>query len=249
MRIITVINQKGGVGKTSLVFNLAMCAVEQGARTAVIDLDTQGSASRALTGEFNIHREYEGGADALILSDDAVSPHKTSHGIDVFHGHDKLDGIDNVEGIEDIAFSTDMRQRLRQLPYDVIVIDTPPAIGLRHMAPLYWSDRVLIPLEPEIESVIGMQNVLDSLELVREDNPGVVWMAAINKLKVSSRSHKMILESVRSSYGDQLIAELGDRVAVADSRQQEMPVPVWRYRGADKKLRDLWLNFCKAVVC
>ena len=49
--IFTIINRKGGVGKTSTVFNLAHFAAEQGLRTGVVDLDTQGSASRGLTGD------------------------------------------------------------------------------------------------------------------------------------------------------------------------------------------------------
>ena len=57
--IFTIINRKGGVGKTSTVFNLAHFAAEQGLRTGVVDLDTQGSASRGLTGEFDIQHDYE----------------------------------------------------------------------------------------------------------------------------------------------------------------------------------------------
>ena len=67
-----------------------------------------------------------------------------------------------------------MKEQLRKLPLDVLFIDTPPAIGLRHVAPLYWSDRVLIPVEPDTEAVIGLQNVYKTLESVKFENPGSV---------------------------------------------------------------------------
>ncbi|CAB3919739.1 Sporulation initiation inhibitor protein soj [Achromobacter xylosoxidans] len=249
MFIYTFINRKGGVGKTATAFNLARYTQEQGLRTGVIDLDTQGSLSRALTNEFDIQHDYVGGAMELLKSGGTAKPSRTTaNGIDVWHGHEQLEAIDSDSKVEDLAYSSKMKEKLRELPYDVLIIDTPPAIGLRHVAPLYWSDRVVIPVEPDTEAVIGLQNVYKTLESVRFENPGLVTMIAINKFKASSKSHKTICAVVQQSYGDEVIAVLNDRVAVADCRQEDVPVPVWRYRRANKATKDQWLGFVRAVV-
>ena len=231
------------------MFNLAHFAAEQGLRTGVVDLDTQGSASRGLTGEFDIQHDYEGGAIDLLKSGGTAPPSRiTANGISVWHGHEALEAVDSDPAVEELAYSSQMKEQLRKLPLDVLFIDTPPAIGLRHVAPLYWSDRVLIPVEPDTEAVIGLQNVYKTLESVKFENPGLVTMIAINKFKSSSKSHKAMREVVEESYGQEVIAVLNDRVAVADCRQEDVPVPVWRYRRANKATKDQWLNFVRAVV-
>jgi chromosome partitioning protein len=247
--IVSINNRKGGVGKTASAYNVAEFCAEQQLRTAVVDLDTQGSVSRALTGEFDIQHDYDGGARAFLESGGTAKPSRhTAHGIDLWHGHEELEAVDSDTKVEDVAYSSEMKERLRKLPYDVILIDTPPAIGLRHVAPLYWSDRVLIPVEAESEAVIGLQNVYKTLESVRLENPDLVTMIAINKFKASSRSQKNYRAVVEESYGDEVIAVLNDRVAVADSRQEDTPSAVWRYRRSDKTTKEQWLRFVRAVV-
>ncbi|MCD5327936.1 ParA family protein [Chromobacterium piscinae] len=250
MKITTVINQKGGVGKTTLVFNLAKRSVEENLRTLVIDLDTQGNASQILTGDIGINRIFINGSDELFLPEfNGINPTKTAHGIDLVHGHKGIDRIDNVREVEELAYSATLRQRIRQLPYDRVIVDTPPAIGVRHMAPLYWSDQVVIPLEPELSSLAGLQDVIAAIDLARPLNPGLRWMAVLNRVKKASKSHREVVKAVEKMYGNAVVSELTDRVAVTDSRQQENPQPVWKFRGADKRLRELWHGFCSTIVC
>jgi len=246
MKIISVVTQKGGVGKTACAFNLAKAAKDVlNLRTAVIDLDGQANLSIALTGGIEIKKQSEGGSDELFTSA-WPKPTKTEHGIDLYHGHANIDRIDNDDDCEAQGLSKEMRLRLRKLPYDVIIVDTPPAIGLRHMAPLYWANKVVIPMDPDTDAILGAKDTVEAIKLATSKNAGVKWVAVLNKIKKASKSHREAMEWARQEFGSSLVAELGDRMAVPDSRGEDKAV--WQYRGADRAVREQWLNFCQTVL-
>lgn len=247
MKIISIVTQKGGVGKTASAYNLAIAAKDVlKLRTAVIDLDGQANLSVALTGDIDIKNRSEGGADELFINEKWPKPTATEHGIDLFHGHAGIDRIDNDDDCESRGFSAEMRARLRKLPYDVIIVDTPPAIGLRHMAPLYWAHKVVIPMDPDTAAMLGAQDTVKAVALAKKENKEVKWVAVLNKIKKASKSHQEAIAWARAEFGSALVAELGDRMAVPDSRGEEKAV--WQYRGADRVLREQWLTFCKTVL-
>ncbi|MDR5791716.1 ParA family protein [Caballeronia sp. LP003] len=248
-KIIPVVTQKGGVGKTTVAFNLAKASSEVlKLRTAVIDLDGQANLSMSLSGSEEIKQRFTDGADELFLNGKLPVPTKTTHGIDLFHGHAKIDRIDHDDDISERALSTELRDRLRTLPYDVIIVDTPPAIGLRHMAPLYWASTVVIPMVPDSDSLIGAQDTVAAINIAKKVNKNIKWMTVLNKIKKSSKSHQEVIAWVRDHYPAQLVAELGDRVPVADARDRDEPQSVWQYRGSPKQLREQWLDFCRKVL-
>jgi chromosome partitioning protein len=119
MRIVTVTNQKGGVGKTTLVCHLALAGVERGLRTLVVDLDTQGNASTMLAGDAALARQ-SGGA-ATLFAGGEPQPTVIPSGIHLLHGHQRLDEVD--QRVE-LAEAAGIRARLRALPYDLVVVDT-----------------------------------------------------------------------------------------------------------------------------
>ncbi len=235
MRVVTVTNQKGGVGKTVLACHLAFASQEAGQRTLLIDLDTQANATATLTGS---HALLSGGGSASLFTGNGVRPAQTPSGIGLLGGHQELDALDAQFRLEQ---AVPVRERLRSLPYDLVVIDTPPAIGLRHVGPILWCDVCVTPLEPNSYSVAGLAHTLGALRLARRLNPALQHVALINRHIRRSKQQTRYIEELRRHVPLKQ-PYLPLRVAVADALDRG--VPVWRFPRATRDTRDLWRNLC-----
>lgn len=253
-KIYAVLNQKGGVGKSTVAFHLAHAAATSGkhgkpARVLCLDLDSQGNLSQYLTGDLDVINSTKSGV-GMLLEGKPFTATTTSHSaIDILHGHKKLDRYDHDEAAHERGFSPTMQEKLRGLGYDVIIIDTPPAVGFRHLVALVWADVVVIPMEPVATSISGFQNVLEAMnDVIGEMNPGLKWVGVVNRANMRVRSHREKEAFLREQYGRQIVATLATRTAVSDAMEDEPARPVWERRGVPKDLRELWLNVCKKVL-
>lgn len=240
MRIVTVTNQKGGVGKTTLVCHLALAGVERGLRTLVVDLDTQGNASTMLARDAAVARQ-PGGAAALFARAEPV-PTSTTAGVDLLHGHQRLDEVDQRVKLADAPA---IRSRLRALPYDLVVIDTPPAIGLRHLGPQVWADLVVTPLEPNSFSLLALGQTLAAIEEIRAIRPGLENRVLINRFNRSSGRQNRYIELL-AEHVNLTTPYLTLRVAVSDALDEGLPV--WRFRRADRETRETWKRLCEDLI-
>lgn len=251
-KIIVVINQKGGPGKTTVSFHLAHAGLKTAkSRVLCIDLDSQGNLSQYLTGDLNIKDQTVGGAGLLFERGGLVPMQTTSSQIDLLHGHKELDRYDADPVAEERAYAGvngEVSQLLRSLDYDYVVIDTPPAVGLRHLAPLCWADVAVIPMEPSVSGIAGFQDVLKALEQVQNLNPSLRWFGLLNRANSSVRSHKAKDEWVREQYGKKILATLYSRAAVADAMEESPAQPVWKRKGTNRELREQWHSLCSLVI-
>lgn len=250
-KVIVVINQKGGPGKTTLAFHFAhaAAALRKNAKVLCLDLDSQGNLSQYLTDNLEISLQTEGGVSALFEGS-VPEPMETSHPqIKLLHGHKELDRYDSDPEANERAWSEEMRKTLRGLDYDYIIVDTPPALGLRHLAPLFWADRVVIPMEPVMTGIAGFQDVVKVVdETISGMNPEVQWVGVINRASKVARSHREKEQFLRENYGDRILETLTARTGVAEAMEQMPAVPIWEHKGTQRELRDLWLRVCKAAL-
>jgi chromosome partitioning protein len=168
-RSIACANQKGGVGKTTTVVNLASYLAIAGDRVLIIDLDPQGNATSGLgVDRSGLERStYDSIVDGAALQ--AVVLRDVSDGLDLAPATIALAGAD-VE----LAGVTARERRLRRLlepivdDYDVVLIDCPPSLGLLTVNALTAADAVLIPLQSEYYALEGLTQLLATIDLVRD---------------------------------------------------------------------------------
>lgn len=172
MRKIAIINQKGGVGKTTTAVNLAAALAATGQRVAVIDLDPQAHATLHL----GIEPGREGGSVYEVMTGDArladvrrqVQEHLWLVGshIDLAAAEVELAGVVGRELI--------LRDKLDEdrEPFDYLFIDCPPSLGILTLNALAAVDEVFIPLQPHFLALHGLSKLLETIELVaRRLNP------------------------------------------------------------------------------
>jgi chromosome partitioning protein len=166
---IACANQKGGVGKTTTVVNLASHLALLGDRVLVIDLDPQGNATSGLgVDRSTVERSmYEALVDGVAL--DQLMVQGTAEGVDLVPAAIALAGADL-----ELAGVMARERRLRRLvepvaaDYDVIFIDCPPSLGLLTVNALTAADAVLIPLQCEYYALEGLTQLLATIDLVRD---------------------------------------------------------------------------------
>lgn len=249
-KVIVVINQKGGPGKTTVSFHLAHAALNgQETKVLCLDLDSQGNLSQYMTDNLDVINDTEGGV-GLLFEGKPLAPKSTTHPqIDILHGHSELDRYDSDPAAEDRAYSPEMPALLRNLGYDYVIIDTPPAVGLRHLAALYWADVAVIPLEPAMSGITGFQNVLAAIDKsIAPMNPNLKWFGVMNRANMRVKSHREKDSWMRETYGKKILATLATRTAVADAMEESPAQPVWSRRGAPRELREQWRDFCAHVI-
>lgn len=203
-RVIAVSTNKGGVLKTSITTNLAGVYSLEGKKVLIIDTDNQGNA--ALSFGLNPDNFDLTLYDVLV---DGISPKQA-----IVEAHEN---IDMLPCNDDMAlFEFDILTRMEQYPkpfrlmkqrldtivsdYDVILIDTPPNLGLTQGNVLSFADEVLIPFQPESYSMRSLVKILDAIDQFRERyNPGLSVLGIVATL-VDRRTylHSQILQECRA---------------------------------------------------
>lgn len=181
MRIIALINQKGGCGKTTTAVNLAACLAHNGKRALLIDLDPQGHASLALgispeklTLEMASVLSMEASLEAIIVRDVFPNLDLAPANLRLAALEQQLSGLPQREE-RLLSALRDVEQN-----YDYILIDSPPSLGLLSFNALRVSDEVLVPVDPSTFSLHGLSRLLETLELVKDrtGQPIDVWALA-----------------------------------------------------------------------
>ena len=176
LRIITVANQKGGVGKTTTTVNLAAALSMGGLRVLVIDLDPQGNASTALGVE---HLENTGIYEVLMgeaTMQECVQKVKAFPSLECISSNTSLAQAE-IELVPMVARETRLKEAIEEfiavrskqgVPLDYIFIDCPPSLGLLTINALTAAKELLIPIQCEYYALEGLSQLLKTFELVKK---------------------------------------------------------------------------------
>lgn len=179
--IISVVNQKGGVGKTTTAVNLAAALAEAGKFVLLVDLDPQGNATSGLGIKY---QELEKGLYHALTEQNRIHDvaHNTAHaGLRVVPATQDLAGA-NVELINVEGREFKLANILSEVKhaYDYIIIDCPPSLGILTLNGLVAADKILIPVQAEYYALEGLGQLLRTIELVRENiKPNIDVLGAV----------------------------------------------------------------------
>ena len=205
-KVISVTNQKGGVGKTTTSINLSASLVKRGKRILLIDMDPQGNASVGCGVDSS---EVENTIYDLLLGETTAKQAivKTECGVDVLTANGDLAGA-QVELLNEIGRELRLQKALAlvQDDYDYIFIDCPPALNVLTINALVASNSVMIPMQCEYFALEGLSALISTVRKIRETlNP---------KLKIEGLLRTMFdgRNSLSNEVSRQLQTHFGDKV-------------------------------------
>jgi len=229
-RIMTIANQKGGVGKTTTAVNLAASLAQHGSRVLVIDLDPQGNASTALDVDHRVGvpSVYDVLVDDRALAD-VIRPAGEMPGLFCAPATIDLAGAE-IELVPVVARELRLARALRAFDtshLDYVFVDCPPSLGLLTVNALVAAEEVLLPIQCEYYALEGVQQLLNTAELVRVNfNPGLhVSTVLLTMYDGRTRLASDVADDVRAHFGPsvlQTIIPRSVRVSEAPSRGQSV---------------------------
>lgn len=239
MKVITICNQKGGVGKTTTTVNAATSLAKQGQRVLAIDMDPQANAGSALG--VNKHLVEKSIYHALIGSQEVKSIIVKSEieGLDVLPSNRDLSGAE-VELISAFARESKLKKVIDQVKddYDFVLIDCPPSLNLLTINALNASNEVLIPVQCEYYALEGISELVHTIELIRESlNPhlsiGGILMTMFDPR--NNLSHQ-VLSEVKEHFKEKVFnAVIPRSVKLSEAPSHGVPIELYepKSKGAE----------------
>ena len=238
-RVIAVANQKGGVGKTTTVINLAAYLADSGKRVLAIDIDPQGNTTTGLGIEkslvdVSIYDVLLGDEPLMeaLMPTDVVGLHLLPATIDLAGAEVELSQAEHRESL--------LRDRVHLVRerYDYVFVDCPPSLGLLTINALTAADAVIIPMQCEFFALEGLTQLLSTIDLVRERLNAHLELEGVLLTMYDARTNlaAQVAEEVRKHFHQQVYESVIPRTV----RLSEAPShgqPILRYdprsRGAE----------------
>jgi cellulose biosynthesis protein BcsQ len=245
-RISALLNQKGGVGKTTVTLGLASAAAEAGQRVLVVDLDPQGSSTWVLGHD---------PSDDRPSTADVLGPGRAPLNVLMSHWGLEIDVVPSSPSLQDHEAGKPKRLRraLHQVAeeYDAVLIDCPPSLGNLTMSGLIAADLALIVVEPAALGLRGIGAVADAIDEVWNTHNSDLELAGVivNKVPAISGEAERRYDELARIVGRKTIWQpsVPQRVIVNQAIGERRPIHSYGARSADisQAFDQLWAKLVK----
>ncbi len=205
--VISIVNQKGGVGKTTTAVNLSAFLAKKRKKVLLIDLDPQGNA----TSGFGFNKmELNNTVYDLLVNEEEISNIITPTGVknvDMCPTNINLAGAE-VELVSAISRETILERAVQTIrdQYDYIIIDCAPSLGLLTINALAACDGVIVPIQGEYYALEGLTQLIDTINMIRKKlNPKIGILGVVITMHDSrTQLTKQVVEEVQKYFGDKV---------------------------------------------
>ena len=253
-KIVSVANQKGGVGKTTTAVNLSTLLAKKGKKILLIDTDPQGNATSGLGIEKNVELSTY---DLLITDAKAkdVIQDTPIKNLDISPSNINLAGAE-VQLVSMMSREQRMKEKLEEVKdeYDYIIIDCPPSLGLITLNAFTASDSVLIPVQCEYFALEGLGQLLNTVELVRKHLNKNLYIegALLTMYDIRTNLANQVVREVKKFFQNKVYKTVIPRnVRVSEAPSYGMPISVYdpKSKGARsyEKFTREFLKYNEAV--
>ena len=240
-KIISIANQKGGVGKTTTAINLSTVLAKRNKKTLLIDMDPQGNATSGVGIEKNLEKSIynvlieENPIEEAILKTDIKN-------LDICPSTINLAGAE-VELVSMMSREMRLKEKLESVKdnYDYILIDCPPSLGLITLNAFTASNSVLIPVQCEYYALEGLGQLLNTVKLVKKhlNKDLEIEGALLTMFDTRTNLSKQVVDEVKRYFGDKVYKTVIPRnVKLSEAPSYGMPITVYDPRSKGAKCYD-----------
>lgn len=229
-KIISIANQKGGVGKTTTAVNLCTILAKKGKKILLIDTDPQGNATSGL----GVEKETEFSTYDLLISDTPaidIIKETSIKNLTISPSNMNLAGAE-VQLVSMMSREQRMKEKLDEVKdeYDYIFIDCPPSLGLITLNAFTASDSVLIPVQCEYYALEGLGQLLNTIELVRKHLNRNLYIegALLTMYDIRTNLANQVVKEVKKFFQNKVYKSVIPRnVRVSEAPSYGMPITVY----------------------